>query len=194
MEKPGIKLLRAAADLYDLRGLIDSLCPGANVKFKPVKQTALLLAATVQVNGKSVGLCGRLWPARERAMDTRHPVFVAEIDTAALQKALACEVKFDEMPRFPGISRDVALEVAADVPHSKFEDFFAGLKEPLLSSATLFDVFTDPTGAKLSADRKSVAWTLQYRDRSKTMESAEVDTVHARVLESLKKALPVSIR
>jgi phenylalanyl-tRNA synthetase beta chain len=184
----------AAADLYDLRGLIDSLCPGANVKFKPVKQSALLLAATVQVNGKSVGLCGRLWPARERAMDARHPVFVAEIDTATLQKALAREVKFDEMPRFPGISRDVALEVAADVPHSKFEDFFATLKEPLLSSATLFDVFTDPSGVKLPADRKSVAWTLQYRDRSKTMESTEVDTIHARVLEALKKALPVSIR
>ncbi|HWB05695.1 MAG TPA: phenylalanine--tRNA ligase subunit beta [Verrucomicrobiales bacterium] len=182
------------ADLYDLRGLIDSLCPGANVKFKPVKQSALLLAATVQVNGKSVGLCGRLWPARERALDARHPVFVAEIDTAALQKALTREVKFDEMPRFPGISRDVALEVAADVPHSKFEDFFATLKEPLLTSATLFDVFSDPTGARLPADRKSVAWTLLYRDRSKTMESAEVDTIHARVLEALKKALPVSIR
>ena len=184
----------AIADIYDLRGLIDSLCPGASVKFKPVKQSALLLAATIQVNGKSVGLAGRLWPARERVLDARHAVFVAEIDTAALQKALAREVKFDEMPRFPGISRDVALEVAADVPHSKFEDFFAGLKEPLLTSATLFDVFTDPSGEKLAADRKSVAWTLYYRDRARTLESAEVDTIHTRVLEGLKKALPVSIR
>jgi phenylalanyl-tRNA synthetase beta chain len=184
----------ATADIYELRGLVDALCVGAVVKFKPVKQSALLLAATVQVNGKSVGLCGRLWPARERALDARHPVFVAEIDTAALQKALTREVKFDDMPRFPGISRDVALEVATDVPHSKFEDFFANLKEPLLISATLFDVFTDPSGTKLPADRKSVAWTLQYRDRTKTMESAEVDTIHARVLEALKKALPVSIR
>jgi len=182
------------ADVHELRGLIDSICPGVPVKFKPVKSTALLLAATVQVNGKSVGQCGRLWPARERAIDARHPVFAAEIDTAALQKALSREVKFDEMPRFPGISRDVALEVAADVPHSKFEDFFAGLKEPLLSSATLFDVFSDPTGAKLAVDRKSVAWTLSYRDRTRTLESAEVDAAHTRVLEALKKALPVSVR
>jgi len=159
-----------------------------------VKHAAVLLSATVQVNGKSVGLCGRLWPARERAIDARHPVFVAEIDTAALQKALTREVKFDEMPRFPGITRDVALEVAADVPHSKFEDFFATLKEPLLSGAVLFDVFTDPTGTKLAADRKSVAWTISYRDKTRTMESAEVDAIHARVLEALKKALPVSVR
>lgn len=184
----------APADLYDLRGLIDSLCQGAQVKFKPVKHGGLLLSATVQVNGKSVGLCGRLWPARERALNARHPVFAAEIDTAALQKALTREVKFEEMPRFPGITRDVALEVAADVPHSKFEDFFAAVKDPLLSSATLFDVFTDPTGQKLAADRKSVAWTILYRDMTRTLESAEVDAAHARVIEALKKALPVSVR
>ena len=184
----------AIADLSDLRGLIDALCQGAQVKFKAVQSSALLLAATVQVNGKSVGLCGRLWPARERALDARHPVFVAELDTAALQRALSRDVKFDEMPRFPGISRDVAMEVAADVPHSKFEDFFAALKEPLLSGATLFDVFADPTGAKLPADRKSVAWRILYRDKSRTLESAEVDTTHARILDSLKKSLPVSIR
>ncbi len=184
----------AAADLSDLRGLIDTLCPGAQVKFKPVKSPALLIAATVQVNGKSVGLAGRLWPARERALDARHPVFVAELDTAALHKALTREVKFDEMPRFPGISRDVALEVAADVPHGKFEDFFATVKEPLLSGATLFDVFTDPSGSKIAADRKSVAWRILYRDKTRTLESAEVDTTHARVLESLKKSLPVTVR
>lgn len=184
----------ATAEVHDLRGLVDALCPGALVKLKPVKSAALVLAATIQVNGKPVGLCGRLWPARERAIDARHPVYVAEIDTTALQKALSREVKFDEMPRFPGMSRDVALEVAADVPHSKFEDFFAGMKEPLFSGAALFDVFTDPSGEKLAAGRKSVAWTISYRDKARTLESAEVDTAHAKVLESLKKALPVSVR
>jgi phenylalanyl-tRNA synthetase beta chain len=183
-----------AADIYDLRGLIEALCQGSQVKFKPVKHVSLLLSAVVQVNGKSVGLCGRLWPVRERALDARHPVFVAEIDTGALQKALTRDRKFDDMPRFPGITRDVALEVAADVPHSKIEDFFATLKEPLLSGATLFDVFTDPTGQRLPADRKSVAWTISYRDKSRTLESAEVDAAHARVLAALKKALPVSVR
>ena len=184
----------AIADLSDLRGLIDAMCQGAQVKFKPVKSPALLIAATVQVNGKSVGLAGRLWPARERALDARHPVFVAELDTAALHKALTRNVKFDEMPRFPGISRDVALEVAAEVPHSKFEDFFATVKEPLIAGADLFDVFTDPTGANLPAGRKSVAWRILYRDKTRTLESAEVDTAHARVLDSLKKALPVNVR
>ena len=98
------------------------------------------------------------------------------------------ETKFEELPRFPGISRDVALEVAADVPHAKFEDFFAGVKEPLYTGAALFDVFT------LGAGRKSVAWRIQYRESGRTLESPEVDAAHARVLDALKKALPVSVR
>ena len=178
----------ALAELHDLRSLVEALCPGAQVKLKPVKHAALVIAATVQVNGKSVGLAGRLWPARERALAARQPVFVAELDTAALQKAVTRETKFEELPRFPGISRDVALEVTADVPHAKFEDFFAGVKEPLYTGAALFDVFT------LGAGRKSVAWRIQYRETARTLESAEVDAAHARVLDALKKALPVSVR
>lgn len=178
----------AAADLSDLRGMVESLCPGAQVKFKPGKHAALVIAANVTVNGKSVGMAGRLWPARERALDARHPVLVAELDTAALQKALTREVKFDELPRFPGITRDVALEAAADLPHARFEDFFAGVKEPLYTGAALFDVFA------LGEGRKSVAWRVGYRASERTMQSAEVDAAHTRVLEALKKALPVSVR
>ena len=63
-----------------------------------------------------------------------------------------------------------------------------------LIRAVLFDVFTDATGQRLAADRKSVAWRISYRDKTRTLESAEVDTTHARVLEALKKALPVSVR
>ena len=185
----------AAADLFDLRGLLESLLPGAVVKWKPGRLPAALLAGgQIQVNGKSVGQGGWLHPEKERAIGARHPVFVAELDTAALQKAVAKEVKFDELPRFPSVTRDVAMEAAGDLPNSRFEDFFAGLKEPLFGGAVVFDVFTDPTGARLAAGRKSVAYTLTYRDRGRTLEGAEVDAAHQQVLEALKKALPVTIR
>jgi phenylalanyl-tRNA synthetase beta chain len=127
-------------------------------------------------------------------MGSRHPVFVAELDTGALQKAVVREVKFDELPRFPSVSRDVAMETEGDFPNSRFEDFFAGLKEPLFAGAVIFDVFSDPEGVKLARGRKSVAYTLTYRDRSRTLEGSEVDAVHQRVLAALTKALPVTIR
>lgn len=184
----------AVADPSELRAVLDALCPGVSVKLKPVPNVRLLTAAQIIVNGKPVGLCGQLQPARVRALDSRHPVFAAEIDTALLLKALTREVKFDELPRFPGISRDIALEVPADLANGKLEDFFSTRKEPLLTGATLFDVFADPTGQKIAADKKSLAYTLTYRDSGKTLSTAEVDTAHNKVVAELLKAHPVTVR
>lgn len=184
------------ADAFDLRGLIEALLPGLSMKLKPVtlKHGCLLLAAQVLVNGKPVGLFGQLHPARVRALESRHPVYVAELDVAQLHKVATREVKFEELPKFPAVTRDVSMEAPKDLPNAKLEEFFAAQKEPLLKSAVVFDVFTDPTGQKIAADRKSVAYTLTYRDNARTLESSEVDAAHARVLEALKKAFPVGIR
>jgi phenylalanyl-tRNA synthetase beta chain len=182
------------ADAADLRGLLEALAPGVSVKLKPVRSDRLLIAAQIVVNGKPVGLCGQVHPARVRAIDSRHPIHVAELDLGLLQKALTREVKFEEMPRFPAITRDLALEVPADVANSKIEDFFAAQKEPLFISAALFDVFSDPTGGKLGKDKKSLAYTLTYRDSAKTLATAEADAAHTRIVTGLKKALPVSVR
>jgi phenylalanyl-tRNA synthetase beta chain len=182
------------ADASELRAILDALCPGVSVKLKPVPNARLLIAAQIIVNGKPVGNCGQIAPARVRALDGRHPMFAAEIDTALLLKAMTREVKFDEIPRFPAITRDIALEVPADLANGKLEDFFATRKEPLLTGAGLFDVFADPTGQKLAADKKSLAYTLTYRDPAKTLSTAEVDTAHAKVVAELLKALPVTVR
>ena len=59
------------------------------------------------------------------------------------------------------------------------------VREKLLVSYSCFDVFTDPTGEKLPADRKSIAYTFLYRDPAKTLTAAEVDAAHQRVLKAL---------
>ena len=61
-------------------------------------------------------------------------------------------------------------------------------------SVTASKVFTDPTGQKIPSDRKSIAWTLTYRSPEKTLETAEVDAAHQRILVALEKALPATVR
>ena len=58
----------------------------------------------------------------------------------------------------------------------------------------VFDVYADDDGVKLDRDKKSIAYSLTYRDESRTLESAEVDAAHAKVLESLQQALPAKLR
>ena len=66
--------------------------------------------------------------------------------------------------------------------------------EPLLVSANLFDVFSDESGKKLSADKKSLAYSLTYRDKEATLTAGKVDEAHARILDALVAELPVQIR
>ncbi len=100
----------------------------------------------------------------------------------------------EDLPQFPGSSRDAAMEAPATMPNADIEKAVKKLSEPLLVSATCFDVFSDPTGEKLPADRKSIAYSFLYRAADRTLKSEEVDAAHAKLLAHLTKTLPVSFR
>jgi phenylalanyl-tRNA synthetase beta chain len=135
-----------------------------------------------------------LHPARARQLDARHPVYVAELAMSALQQGTQAVAKFTELQRFPSITRDVALEVPADLPAAKIAAFFAAQKEPLLASAEVFDVFADASGEKLAGDKKSTAWSLTYRAPDRTLAASEVDEAHQRILKALLGTLPATVR
>ncbi|MDZ4287404.1 MAG: phenylalanine--tRNA ligase subunit beta [Prosthecobacter sp.] len=183
------------ADLFDLRGLIESLPGVTNVEARRLADTnTFLLHSDLRSGNRVLGWIAQLHPARARQIDARHPVYVAELLLSALRQGSTGPAKFEDLPRYPAITRDVAMELPADLPHAKVSAFFTGIKEPLLVKADLFDVFADPTGVKLPKDRKSVAWTLTYRAADKTLETAEVDAAHARIVAALEKSLPATIR
>ena len=188
----------AAVNIHDLRGILESLpgIAGQSLELLPKPLDAWLLSAEVKRGSKTLGWIAQLHPARARELDARHSVYIAEIAMNALQQGAQGAVKFTELPRFPSITRDVAFELPADVPHAKIAEFFITheKKEPLLISADLFDVFADASGEKLASDRKSVAWSLTYRSLERTLEAKEVDEAHARVLQSLTGTLPATIR
>lgn len=181
-------------DLYDLTGILTSAL-GSGVTFEKAENEAVALALTVKVNGQAVGFAGQLWPAEARALDAAGAVVFAEIDLAALAKAEAKSVakKYREIPRYPATTRDIALLAPLDLAHDKIASTLTGAQEPLLSGVELFDVFTDATGAKIPADRKSLAYSLTYRSAERTLTADEVNTAHNKLKEKLKQ-LGVSLR
>ncbi len=186
------------ANIFDLRGALDALpgIAGASLELVPKPLDGWLLSAEVKRGSKTLGWIAQLHPSRAREIDARHPVYVAELSLSALQQGAQGVTKFSDLPRFPGITRDVALEVPADLPNAKLSEFFIAQqkKEPLLLNAEVFDVFADPSGVKLESDKKSLAWSLTYRSPDRTLESKEVDEAHSRVLQALLGTLPATIR
>ena len=184
-----------AADIHELVGQIQNLTR-TPLEVRPAKENTanFLLTSELRAGNRVLGWIAQLHPARARDIDARHPVYIAELLLSALRQGSTGPAKFEELPRFPGMTRDVAMEVPADLPHAKVAAFFASQKHPLFIGAEVFDVFTDPTGQKIANDRKSIAWTLTYRAIDKTLETAEVDAAHKAILTALEKTLPATVR
>lgn len=183
--------------LQDLLGVIASLpgMPESSIAPKRIDdQPGFLLTCELRSGNRVLGWIARVHPSRERSLDLRHPLYIAELPLSALRQMTSGGSKFEELPRFPAITRDLALEMPADLEHGEIAAHFSALKEPLFIGADVFDVFSDPSGQKLAADRKSLAYTLTYRSPERTLETKEVDEAHKRIVDGLLKALPVSVR
>ena len=91
----------------------------------------------------------------------------------------------DELPQFPGSTRDAAMELSISTPNADIEAFLEKANEPLLISYECFDLFTDPSGQKIAADRKSIAYRFYYRAADRTLKANEVDAAHQNILKLL---------
>lgn len=182
------------ADLYDLKGLINALVPNKTIRFSPRDRDGFALGCDIKADDQNIGIFARLKPARERELDFTSPVYVAELDLTKLRKLLTGIEHVEDLPQFPGSSRDAAMEVAATLPNAEIENVLLKLAEPLLVSFECFDVFNDPSGMKLPADRKSVAYRFHYRAPDRTLKAEEVDAAHAKVLEALISKAGVKFR
>ncbi len=184
-------------DIHDLRGVLEQICPG-DLHFVPVEDPRLLCACRIEIGeGKktaAIGLAGIVPPARARELDIDAPVLVAEMNLKKLMAARRSDPAHADLPKFPGSSRDVAMLVPKDLPAGAVADFLRAHPEPLLQSFELFDLFEDPEGVKLAKDKKSLAWSILYRSPDRTLESHEVETAHAKLLDSLRSGLHVDFR
>jgi len=140
-----------------------------------------------------VGLIGQLTPARARALDASGPVLVAELTLDALRTEKR-HLRAAELPRFPGVSRDIAFLAAQSVSHAAVEAVLRAANEPLLAGVRLFDVFRDESGQKVAADQKSLAYSLTYRSGERTLTAEEVATVHEKLKARLQSELGVRFR
>lgn len=183
-----------SADLHDLKGILSALAGGRDVTFAPKDRAGFDLASDIKIGDQTLGVFARLTPARERELDFTTPVYVAELDLSKLRKLLKGPAHAEDLPQFPGSSRDAAMELPVATPNAQIEAAIAKHAEPLLVSYECFDVFTDPSGVKLPADRKSVAYRFHYRESARTLKSEEVDTAHQKLLDALVKAAGVKFR
>jgi len=174
-------------DFFDLKGALNAL--GA-FEFRRSKQAGFVLMAEIFYETEQIGYAGQL----SVTTSATAPILVAEIDLAHIAQAKEDAERFKEMDRYPEVTRDIAMFVGPKVTHAEILRAIASANEPLLEKVELFDLFMENDGKKALEMKKSLAYSLTYRDKNRTLTSEEVSAVHARIRERLRNEIGAELR
>ena len=120
------------------------------------------------------------------------PVFYAELNWTALMKVIKKnEVLYTEVPKFPAVSRDLALLVDNSVEFAQIEQIARQTEKKLLKKVELFDVYE---GDKLPAGKKSYAVNFILQDEEKTMGDKQIEAIMNKLIANIKKQLGAELR
>jgi phenylalanyl-tRNA synthetase beta chain len=187
---------RARADVFDVKGAAEAVVEALGRTDVAVEPTELPYleegrAAMVLVQGTRVGTIGELRPAIQRALDLPAPVVVAELSLDEIEAMPTRLVQHRPLPRHPAVSRDLAVVVPVHVTAAAIERAIHDLRVPWLRRAELFDVYE---GAQVGPGRRSLAYGLVYQAEDRTLTDAEVNQVHAELVERLRTELGAEVR
>ena len=142
--------------------------------------------------GKKFIEMGLLTKKLQKQFDIATPVYYAELNWTALMKVIRKQkVEFTEIPKFPSVSRDLALLLDQNVEFRQIEDIARQTEKKLLKKVELFDVYE---GDKLPAGKKSYAVNFILQDTEKTMGDKQIEAIMNKLIVNLKKQLNAELR
>jgi phenylalanyl-tRNA synthetase beta chain len=185
-------------DFYDVKGVIEGLLGhfDVTVSFEkssdeglhPVRQAAIVVSPHDGLKVK-LGTIGELHPKVADAFEISGPVGLFELNLMVTAPFAAGHRMFEAIPRFPNITRDLALVVDAGVTHRQVLDIAKSF--PLVAEVVLFDVYS---GKQVAAGKKSLAYRLVYQSPTHTLTDEEVNKVQAQILDRLTAELGATLR
>jgi len=183
------------AGFFTLKGILERIIDKP-IEFilADIKQENAAFIVNIAIDNKVIGRAAQIAPSRARQIDARHPIFVAELNLDLVFAERSQQVIYQELPKYPSIRRDIAMELPFSLPNREIEKVLREIDSSLLESFKLFDLFYDETGNRMDKNKKSIAYSLTYRNDARTLKSAEVDTEHEKILSELRTKLPIEFR
>jgi phenylalanyl-tRNA synthetase beta chain len=180
-------------DFFDVKGAVEIIGRG-RFSFRRSAHSDFALATEVLLGEKIIGVLGQLAMRHASDLGTENSVFVAELNLDLIAAAQKDSATFREVEKFPAVTRDIAMIVPETTSHDEIVRAIESAKEPLLERVELFDLFSGKQAESFGAARKSLAYSLTYRDKNRTLTNEEVTVVHARIRERLQRELAAELR
>ncbi len=184
-------------DFFTVKGALKVIEDNFGVKFNlgvRAEKTYLHpgVSAKIILGGEEIGCFGQVTYETCAEFDLECKVFVLELDYDSLQAAFTVPFKFEPLPKFPEVKRDLALIADEEITCGEIEDVIRSACKQSVKNVELFDVYV---GDQIGAGKKSMAFTVTFSsDGTKPLETGDVDGFVKRILGSLKHRLNVELR
>lgn len=173
-------------DFFVAKGIVDRVAEKLDIQFEYEAAEINGLhpgrTAYVKLNEKVIGFVGELHPQIEKDNDLKR-TYVFEVNYDELMAVSVGYINYQPIPRFPGVSRDIALVINRDMPSAKLVNTIHQNGGDILQEAEVFDVYE---GEHVAEDEKSIAIRLSYLDTEDTLTDDKVNAVHEAILTALQ--------
>ena len=177
-------------DFFVLKGVIEEFLykvgmkklPSYNAKagktfLHPGRQALIIYEDVV------VGYFGEVHPLVQEAYGIAERTYVANIDLSVICKKANFTVKYEGIAKFPSVVRDISLVMDKSLTAGEIEKIIRSESGAILESLELFDIYE---GERIGADKKSMAYSITFRNKEKTLEESEISAVMDKILKGLQ--------
>lgn len=147
--------------------------------------------ARIVIDGKEVGVFGQIHPLVAKNYGIDGEIYCAEVNFTELLTVLAPEKTYHPLPKFPAVSRDLAIVCDEALTVRQVEQVISNAAGKLLRNIELFDIYR---GVGVPQGKKSMAFSLELRAEDRTLTDQDFEAAVARILDALKKELGAVLR
>jgi len=184
-------------DFFDMKGVIeeffDQVGMHKKVDYDPKAGKSFLhpgRQALISYEGDLLGYLGEVHPVVADTYGIGTRAYVAVIDILHVVNHATFDRKYEGIAKFPAVNRDISMVVPKDIMVGQIEHMIAQRGGKILENYELFDIYE---GSQIQEGYKSVAYSITFRSKEKTLEEAEVSSAMKKILNGLE-SLGIQLR
>ena len=139
--------------------------------------------ANIVYDGVVVGYLGEVHPDVADTYGIGERAYIAVIDMPEIVSRAGFDRKYEGIAKFPAVTRDISMVVPKEIMVGQIEEVIEQKGGSYLESYKLFDLYE---GAQIKAGYKSIAYSIVFRAKDKTLEDADVTKAMGHILKELE--------
>ena len=184
-------------DFYTLKGILENILEAIGVSRYDVEKETKNESyhpgrcANIKVGIDTIATLGEVHPEVLDNYGIEKRAYLLEANITKLVKYARNNKKYVEVPKFPAVERDIAMIVDEDIQVAQIEKIITKKGKKLLESLQLFDIYRNE---KIGENKKSVAYSLIFRDKNKTLSDEEINKTMESIIVELEKVVGAELR